>query len=359
MDCCMMPELELAEWGNQLKAQMNGRRYPLNGMFELTDRCNLGCVHCFINQPAASQDARAHELSTTQVKEILDQVADAGCLFLTLTGGEILIRTDFEEIYRHAKQKGFLLTLFTNGTMITQRIADMFEAYRPRSIELTMYGATRETYEAVTGVPGSYDRFRRGIELLLERGLPVKLKTMLITLNFHELSAMRAFAESLGLSFRFDGLLWPRFDGSKNIRTQQIRLEDLVALDDMDPNRMLEWKRIAEQYSGELTRAERVFFCGAGMYNFHIDSHGRMSICTMTRQPNFSILENGFLEAWSHIGELRKLKRQKETICQTCTLGALCQQCPGWSQAAHGDNETPVEFVCKLAHLRNTQISGV
>jgi radical SAM protein with 4Fe4S-binding SPASM domain len=95
------------------------------------------------------------------------------------------------------------------------------------------------------------------------------------------------------------------------------------------------------------------------MYNFHIDSHGRMSICTMTRQPNFSILENGFLEAWSHIGELRKLKRQKETICQTCTLGALCQQCPGWSQAAHGDNETPVEFVCKLAHLRNTQISGV
>ena len=125
MDCSVLPELDLADWGSEIQKQLKGRRFPLTGMFELTDRCNLNCVHCYINQPAGNQVARSKELTTNQVKNILDQVAAAGCLFLTFTGGEVLLRPDFPEIYLHAKQLGILVSIFTNGTLFSQRVIDL------------------------------------------------------------------------------------------------------------------------------------------------------------------------------------------------------------------------------------------
>jgi MoaA/NifB/PqqE/SkfB family radical SAM enzyme len=118
MECSTFAELDLAEFGAVLQAQIKGRRIPLSGMFELTERCNLNCVHCYVNQPASSRVARARELTTDQVKRILDQAADAGCLFLTLTGGEPLLRPDFIEIYLHARKRGILASIFTNGTHV-------------------------------------------------------------------------------------------------------------------------------------------------------------------------------------------------------------------------------------------------
>src|SRR5439155_23363128 len=108
---------------------------------------------------------------------ILDELANTGCLWMLYTGGEIFARRDFLEIYGYAKRKGFLITLFTNGTLITARVADILAVARPFSIEITLYGRTRETYEQLTGIPGSFDKCMRGIDLLLERGLPLKLKT--------------------------------------------------------------------------------------------------------------------------------------------------------------------------------------
>ena len=352
------PELDLSELSRQLLQQLQGRRYPLSGVFELTERCNLACVHCYINQPAASQPARSRELATVQVTGILDQLADAGCLFLTLTGGEVLLRPDFPEIYRHACQRGILVSLFTNATLLTPRIVDLLVDYRPLSIEVTLYGDTPETYERVTGVPGSFARCRRGIELLLERGLPLTLKTVLLTANRHELDGMRLYAEQLGVKFRYDGMLWPRLDKSQAPIEYQLSLQDMVELDRQDPERQQEWEKVAALFGGQMVRDEYVYSCGAGLHSFHIDSTGKLSICTMSRQPAHNLLQTGFQEAWESLGSLRQEKRKLETECRTCTIGGLCTQCPGWSQAVHGDDETPVEFVCELAHLRSAQIQG-
>ena len=108
---------------------------------------------------------------------------DEGCRWLLLTGGEPFLRPDFLDIYTNANKKGLLLTLFTNGTLLTPRSADLLAERRPFAIEITLYGATQQTYERITGIPGSYARCRRGIDLLLERNLPLKLKTMVMTLN--------------------------------------------------------------------------------------------------------------------------------------------------------------------------------
>ena len=128
----------------------------------------------------------ARELSTDELRRIIDEIADAGCLWLLFTGGEIFARKDFLEIYTHAKQRGLLISLFTNGTQVTPAIADYLAVWRPFAIEITLYGRTRETYERLTGVPGSFDRCMRGIRLLKERGLPLKLKSVAVTINRHE-----------------------------------------------------------------------------------------------------------------------------------------------------------------------------
>jgi MoaA/NifB/PqqE/SkfB family radical SAM enzyme len=190
-------------------------RTPLSMSLEVTERCNLNCQHCYINLPANHTAARQRELSTAECKRLFDELAAAGTLWLLLTGGELMLRRDFEEIYLYARNAGFILTIYTNGTMITPRRADFLAQYPPYELEITVYGATAETYETVTRVPGSFAKCMEGLRLLHERGLPVKLKTVLLTLNSHELLAMKAIADGYGWEFRYDGMIHPRLNGDR------------------------------------------------------------------------------------------------------------------------------------------------
>ncbi len=356
MDCGIWPQIDLSVLSQEQLARLAGRRYPLSGSFELTERCNLGCVHCCVNQPAGSPSARARELTTAQVAAILEQVADAGCLHLLLTGGEVLLRPDFAEIWQHAVRKGFLLTLFTNGTLLTARIADLLAEWRPYALEITLYGATQATYERVTGAPGSYAACLRGIDLALTRRLPLSLKTMVLRANRHELDAMKAMAERLGVKFRYDGLLWPRRDGGQEPYAQQIPVEEIVALDLEDPKLRREWEELARKGAG-WARGDAVYACGAGRYSFHVDCAGQLRLCMSTLNPTYDLLHGSFREGWENVlGPAIQTIRAQDTICRTCSAGVLCMQCPGWSQMVHGDNETPPAFVCELGRLRAAQL---
>ena len=140
-------------------------RLPANGTIEVTRRCPLDCQHCYNNLPMGDKTG-SREFSYKALPPI-DEIVEAGCLWLLFTGGEIFARRDFLDIYTHAKRKGLIITLFTNGTLITPQIADYLIQWRPFNIEITLYGATRETYERLTGVAGSFDRCLRD-PLLLE-----------------------------------------------------------------------------------------------------------------------------------------------------------------------------------------------
>jgi len=352
MDCQNFPEISVDMWGDALITKLQGARFPLGGMFELTDRCNFSCVHCYINQAANCKKALENELRTDEVKGILDQMAEAGTLFLVFTGGEPLLRPDFPEIFKYARQRGIIISLFTNGSMITPRIADLLAEWRVQSIEITLYGATEETYERVTRVPNAFKRVQRGISLLMERDLPLSLKSVLLTTNLHDLPAMQSYAEQLGVKFHYDGMIWPRSDGNKEPMKYQISMDQLLQLDIEDPERQKEWHRLANKYHGTIINSKYVYNCGAGLRTFHIDSKGLISICTMARKPAYDLRQMSFLEAWEKIGELRQKDRRLHTPCETCEIRAICSQCPAWSQAVHGDDETPVEFICKLSHKR-------
>jgi len=357
MDCVNFYELDMDDWGEILLKPLQGKRYPLAAEFEITERCNLGCVHCFINQPAGSHVQLERELGTEQIKEILDQIADAGCLHLLLTGGEPLLRRDFAEIFLHARHKGMLVMLFTNATLVTPAVIETLKQAPPILVEISLYGASRETYEAVTRVPGSWERFNHGLRLLLESGLPLALKSVILQKNKAELPLMQKFAADRGLRYRYDGSIFPRLDGSDAPYWDRLDIEEMLELDRSDPERMHAWVLNYELSQKLQLRSEKyVYSCGAGRRSFHIDSRGRLAMCMMARKPSYSILEMGFLKAWEELGKEVQLERTLAVPCLDCSASGICIQCPGWSQLVHGDNESVVGFICKLNKARERQI---
>jgi radical SAM protein with 4Fe4S-binding SPASM domain len=345
--------LSYGAFSSALHRSARGKRLPVNGTIEVTHRCPLTCAHCYNNLPVGDGEARRGELTTDEHRRIIDEIAEAGGLWLLFTGGEIFARADFLDIYTHAKQRGFLITLFTNGTQITTEIADYLADWRPFAIEITLYGGTRETYERVTGIPGSYDRCMRGIRLLKERNLPLRLKTVALTLNRHEIGVMQALAAELGVDFKFDGMVNARIDCSHSPLEVRLTPSEIVQLDVEDPARRAAWAGLVQGRPARVPASDTVYNCGGGVSAFSIDPEGKMSICVLSQQEMFDLRSGSFREGWeSFLGDVRSKKVTRATKCNECQIRELCSTCAATAELEHGDAETPVEYFCEVAHLR-------
>ena len=356
-----MEQLSYGAFSADLQQRQSGKRAPMQVSIEVTRRCPLECQHCYNNLPMGDQDARSREMTTEEHFHMLDELVEMGCFWLLYTGGEIFARKDFLEIYTYAKRKGFLITLFTNGTLINEKIADYLVEWPPFAIEITLYGRTRETYEALTQVPGSYDRCLRGIKLLRERGLPLKLKTVATSINKHEVFAMKQFAEEeIGVEFKFEGQVNPRIDCSQSPLAVRLTPEEVVALDLQAPKGLSEYRRLAQrdlENPPNLAHSDTVYFCGGGMKAFAINAYGEMGICVISQQETFDIRKLGLKHAWEHsLYEVRARKRTRVTKCVECRIQSLCGMCPANGEMENGDRESPVEFLCHIAHLRAAAI---
>jgi radical SAM protein with 4Fe4S-binding SPASM domain len=356
-----MDQLSYGEFSADLHQKQAGQRAPMQVSIEVTRRCPLECQHCYNNLPMGDQEARSREMTTEEHFKMLDELVEMGTFWLLYTGGEIFARKDFLEIYTYAKNKGFLITLFTNGTLINEKIADYLVEYPPFAIEITLYGRTRETYEALTMIPGSYDRCLRGVKLLRERGLPLKLKTVATSINKHEIGAMRRFAEEeLGVEFKFDPQINPRIDCSQSPLAVRLTPEEVVALDMAAPKGVSEYRRLAihdEKNPATPESANGVYICGGGMNSFAINAYGEMSICVISQQETFGVRKSSIKEVWDgSLLQLRKRKRTQTTKCVECGIRALCGMCPANGELENGDQESPVDFLCHVAHLRAAAI---
>jgi radical SAM protein with 4Fe4S-binding SPASM domain len=358
-----MDHLSYGEFSADLHEKQAGKRVPMQVSIEVTRRCPLECQHCYNNLPMGDQEARKREMTTEEHFKMLDELVEMGCFWLLYTGGEIFARKDFLEIYTYAKKKGFLITLFTNGTMITEKIADYLLEWPPFAIEITLYGRTRETYEALTMIPGSYDRCLRGIKLLKERNLPLKLKTVATSINKHEIMEMQRFAEGeLGVEFKIDGQINPRIDCSQSPLAVRLTPEEVVALDMSVPKNVSEYRRLAKRDSENppnLGRSDSVYFCGGGVNSCAINPYGEMGICVISQMETFDVRRSGVEEVWNKsLKEMRERKRSRLTKCIECRIQSLCGMCPANGEMESGDRESPVEFLCNVAHLRAAVIGA-
>ena len=351
-----MNRLEYGAFSQALHERQGLARLPLTGTIEVTRRCPLVCQHCYNNLPMHDATARSAEMTYDEHVSLLDALSAAGCLWLLYTGGEIFARRDFLDIYTAARRRGFLITLFTNGTMITERIADHLAAYRPFAIEITLYGRTRETYERLTGIPGSFDKCLRGIQRLQARGLPLALKTVAVTVNRHELAGMQAFADELGVPFKSDAMINPRLDCSQSPLNVRLTPEEVVALDLEDPRRADEWVRFADHVRQALAvtpPAETIYQCGGGINTFSIDPYGGMSICVLSETRKVDVRGGRFLDGWTGFLKAERARPvTRPTKCVACALKSACGMCPANGELENRDPEAPVDYLCHTAHLR-------
>lgn len=363
-----IPDRPYADWGNRIGAAAVARRIPLAGMFETTHRCNLSCVHCYVNLPANDRAARAREMTTAEVKRVLDEAEAAGTLFVCFTGGEPLLRPDWREIYLHAQRRGLLVILFTNGTLVTTAVADFLAAHAPYSVEITVYGATRATYERVTRVPGSYDRCLRGIHLLVERRVPVLLKGIALTISAHEILALRRLAASLGLKFKWDAELNPRIDGSPEPLRYRLDPEEILRLEEADGERRAKLTEVVPR-EAEITRrldTGDLYTCGAGLNGYLVDPYGTLRMCTLSRRASFDLRRGRFLDGWN--GPLRDERARRRSAPRAAcggpaagsmvAVGVTCAACPGRAALEADNPEGDPEFSRRLAVLRYERFGG-
>lgn len=340
-------------------------RHPLNGTFELTGRCNLSCKMCLVRvdrQRMAEQNLR--ERTGEEWIDMARQAAAAGTLSLLLTGGEAMLHPDFCEIYRAVGKMGFLVTLYTNATMVTDRVMEVLRAYPPHRIGVTMYGASNETYERLCGCADGYDRFVDGVHRLSSLPSLFDARTTIVQDNLADLQAMKDFTAKL---FGADKVLHISRNVVNTIRggiacPKEVRLTpeenmDLVfpglrALRDQimaDKSAILQNPRSKLIMRHRLPRDGYLFRnCGAGIQEYAINWAGRMYACELLTEGYTEPFEEGFLSAWNRLPEQYPTSRPVET-CESCLYAGLCETCPANRLAETGNWFGIPEYACREA----------
>ena len=337
---------------------------PVSFEFELTARCNNDCRHCYINLPVADRAARAGELTFDEICAVADQAVEMGVLWCLVSGGEPLLRPDFPDIYVALKKRGLLLTVFTNACLIRPQHVDLFRRYPPRDMEITIYGASREVYERVTRVPGSFDAFLRGVRLLEEGGVKARYKATVLHSNAHELSAMAAFGRARTKDvFRFDPLLHLRYDRdparNAEICAERLGPAEIAALELSDQERAVAVRRECRLVAdlGAPGEPDRVFQCGIGQ-GFTVGHDGSLRLCSALWHPDYvaDVRAEPVAVAWRRlvaaVGAARTDDAAYLARCASCGLVDLCLWCPAHAYLETGSLTTPIDDFCDVAHAR-------
>lgn len=173
-----------------------------------------------------------------------------------------------------------------------------------------------------------------------------------MTLNLHEYSALREYAGDLGVNLRYDPIIRPRPDGAKDPRDFRIKPSEVVDIDLVNPGAIEKWLSVNKE-TFSIQKTDYLYLCGAGVRSFHIDPYGQLSLCTLARSPSYSLLDGSFTEGWrDFLPQVRYQKATEDFKCRHCKVTSLCGRCPAFAQLENGDPETPIDYVCQIAHLR-------
>lgn len=349
-----------------------GKRHPISFDIEITARCNNNCRHCYINLPVDDAEAKSRELSLAEIESIADQAVELGSLWCLISGGEPLLRPDFPDIYMALRRKGLLVSIFTNATIISPQHIRLFQQAPPRDLEVTVYGVTEETYERVTRTPGSFRNFMRGLDRLTEAGIPMRLKAMAMKSNAHELEKIAAFCRQRTKDyFRFDPQLHLRYDRdsqrNNEIRSERLSPEEIVALEQSDPERMKGLQKNCEKLLNTPMPPEgyqAVFRCAAGGSSFNVGYDGMFRICASLYAPGttYDLRQGTLAEAWQDfVPSVRAIRSERQAFldgCHKCSLAQLCYWCPahGYLESGELDGDTP--YFCAVAHARAAMLGS-
>ena len=324
-----MADCNIKEKFKELDKNIQEKKIPFHAIIELTYRCNLKCMHCYCVEEKGRQ-----ELSLEETENLLKELARLGCFLLTLSGGEALMREDFFDILKIAQELHYLTCIFTNGINITPSVADKIAQFSPSEVELSLYGTTAQTHERITRVKGSFEKTCNAIHLLRERGVDIVIKWVLMKDTFSEHKKLVNFAQSLGLTYRADPVVFPTNDRNRFPLSQRLSDEELIQA----------YMSFGDQVVKKERRqipAEEKPICGAGHDTCCISPYGDVYPCVQFFLNFGNIRDNSFSQIWynsSVAKEWRKLKSYADLPgCRSCEILTDCTRCPGLADLEDGD----------------------
>ncbi len=322
---------------------------PLHCLFELTYKCNIKCCHCCVLKE------RKKELNKWEIFKILEQLKDAGCLYLTFSGGEILVRKDFFEIAEYARKLNFAIRLFTNGMLINGKIADRIKTVKPLAVEISLYGF-KNTHEKITQAKGSFDRTVQAIKLLRKRGIKVFTKTVILRQNSDEIWELEKFVR-LELKAHWRGIggglfISPCNDGDK--RPLNHRLTDMQ-MKRYIKEQLLRFKSInIKDIRRKVHGSEMI--CKVGLSTCNITPYGEVNPCAQIKLEKNNTLKNkSLLDIWRENEEIKKLRNlcmRDKKECWDCNLISYCVSCPGIALLECGSVLAKLPEACRQARIR-------
>lgn len=334
---------------------------PFAGTFELTPSCNMNCRMCYIRHSRQQTDRQGGVLPASSWIRIASEARELGTLYLLLTGGEPMLYPGFDELYTWLGTSGIMVMLNTNGTMMTEAKADLIRKYPPVKVNISLYGASEETYRKVCGYSGGFDRVIMGIRMLKERNIPVKLNCSLTALNYQDLAAMHGIADELDVPFQVTGYMFPpvRREGADLVEFTRFTPEKAaeamivnarISLHDEDKFRLWVNRHLMEYeaYNANPTLINNYgFSCFASKNNFWINWKGQMLPCGMMPEAGRDVLERGFAACWNDIGEAGKKIRNPDKCCR-CDMRSLCMVCTAACIAETGCSDQAPDYLCEM-----------
>jgi radical SAM protein with 4Fe4S-binding SPASM domain len=298
---------------------------PLSVQIDLTYRCNERCVHCYLDHDDHG------EMSTAEIKNLLGELASAGVLFLTLSGGEILLRKDFFQILEYARALSFCVKLKTNAILIRASEAQRIRSLSVDSIQVSIYSHRPEVHDAITKVPGSLQRSLDAIRFLKAQRLKVIIADVLMQQNTQDYPSVRALAAELGAEFTLDPTITPKMDGDRSILGLNVRR---TALQRVFHDESLIGN--IEEFCAPPAKADEddleALPCSAGHTACYVSPYGDVYPCVQFPLPSGNVRRTPFLDIWRHsdaLKEVRSIRLRDLTTCSGCTHVTGCTRCPG------------------------------
>ena len=301
---------------------------PLSVQIDLTFRCNERCIHCYL-------DHEDHgEMSTAEIKDLLDQLAAAGVFFLNLSGGEIFMRKDLFEIIEHARKLQFAVKLKTNAVMIRAAKAKRIAELSVESVQISLYSHKPEVHDEITKLPGSFKRTMEGARLLKAEGVKVTFANVLMTNNADDYPGVQALAAELDIGYSVDATITPMMDGDRSILELNVDADRLKNIFH-DPTLL---GGTAETFcalpTGPVQEADAfsTLPCSAGHTACYVSPYGEVYPCVQFPYLVGNIREQRFIDIWKNspqLQEVRAITLGDVQGCSSCVHGGSCSRCPG------------------------------
>lgn len=344
--------MEYRDFSQRVHDRAAAEHRVIKAQLELTYRCNLHCRHCYTD-PYNGKDFFPRELTRSEIERLLDDMQQIGIIWLNLTGGDIFMHPDFFEIYESAYRRGFLLQLYTNGTLFTKATIERLQRIPPFTIDISCHSVDEEPFDWFTQVPGSFRAFVRGLDMLKDSGLPFTLKTKAMNWNRDEMPAIRRFVESFGQKFGFTTSLSPRLNGDLSSLTYRVAPNDVIALHGVQPAADGDEERCGLSTDLLTPATDRLFRCGCGTDTIHINAWGELGTCTLQYEHRVSLREHALSEAIDSLfRDVRAMRYRSESPCRTCDIHSFCDKTPSDARRERDNAEAPIPYDCDVAVAR-------